>query len=515
MSVGNLSMDTFREDGESFVSNTDAIINGTSDISGLTLSLISDPNIPNSSNSSTSADDHLQQISTAAGGGGDMIVSGATSRIYNSIDFRAFSRNVNAACNNYSDKVAEEGSESSNRMRSRDGLELCLGLSIGSEAVNEELLVKILMACGEAVQRNNLNLADALVRLIREHAVSQFGPIKKVATYFAEALDQRIHGMNLEDIMEFSCYTDNLMQMRSHEIRPYLEFAYSTANRAILDAFANSSRVHIIDFSLNQGPQWLALMQDFALRPGGPPAFRLTGIGSPQPDNTNALRQLEWKLAEFADIFGVEFEFREIVVHSLADVDIAILDIRPSNYEQVAVNSIFELQHLLYTPGEVEKVLNSIKEMHPKIVTIIEEEANRSVFMDRFNDAWSYYSKMFDSLENSESIDQHNSGDSRLVHECLGQQINNMVACELGTERVETLSEWRVKMNSAGFNPVQLGPSTYLQATMILALFQNRDGYRVEQNDGCLTLSWHGRPLISTSVWQLNYAAESRLVSYV
>ncbi|OIT19400.1 PREDICTED: DELLA protein GAI-like [Nicotiana attenuata] len=508
MSSGNLSTDTFMEDGESFVSNTDAIINGTSDISGLTLSLISDPNIPNSSDSSTSIDDHLQQISTAAGGCDNMIVSsGATnSRIFNSsTDFRAFSRNISAVWNNYSDKVAEEGSaESSNRMRSEDGLELCLGLSIGTEAVNEEPLVKILLACGEAVQRNNQTLADALVRLMREHAVSQFGPMKKVATYFAKALDQRIQGMNLEDIMEFSCYTDNLMQMRLHEIRPYLEFAYSTANRAILEAFPNSStRVHIIDFSLNQGPQWLALMQEFALRPGGPPAIRLTGIGS--PDNTNALRQLKWKLTEFADIFGVEFEFRGIMVDSLADVDTSRLDIRPSNYEEVAVNSIFELHHLLYTPGEIEKVLNSIKEMHPKIVTIIEEEANRSVFMDRFNDAWSYYSKMFDSLENSESThDQHNSGDSRLVHEYLGQQINNMVACELGTELVETtLSEWRVKMNSAGFNPVQLGPSMYVQATMILDLFQNRYGYRVEQNNGCLTLSWHGRPLISTSVWQL------------
>nr|XP_009795437.1 PREDICTED: DELLA protein GAI-like [Nicotiana sylvestris] len=248
-----MSMDTIMENSDSFVSTTDAIIHGASNISGWTQSLISDPNIPNSS---TSVDDHLQQISTA-GNGDDMIVSCATSRIFNSIDVSAFSRNINAVCDNYSDKLAEEGSESSNEMRSRDGLELCLGLSIGSGAVNEELLVKILMACGEAVQRNNLNLADALVRLIREHAVSQFRPIKKVATYFAEALDQKIQGMNLEDIMEFCCYTDNLMQMRLHEVRPYLEFAYSSVNRAILDAFANSSRVHIIDFSLNQGPQWL------------------------------------------------------------------------------------------------------------------------------------------------------------------------------------------------------------------------------------------------------------------
>ncbi|KAI3526722.1 hypothetical protein L1887_05984 [Cichorium endivia] len=40
---------------------------------------------------------------------------------------------------------------------------------------------------------------------------------------------------------------------------------------------------------LNQGMQWPALMQALALRAGGPLAFRLTGIGPPQPDNTDVM----------------------------------------------------------------------------------------------------------------------------------------------------------------------------------------------------------------------------------
>ncbi|KAK6778434.1 hypothetical protein RDI58_025152 [Solanum bulbocastanum] len=77
MSSREMSMDTIMEDEDSFVSNTNAIIYASSDISGWTHSLISDNNIPNSS-SSTSVDDRQQQISTAGdGGGGDdsMIVS--------------------------------------------------------------------------------------------------------------------------------------------------------------------------------------------------------------------------------------------------------------------------------------------------------------------------------------------------------------------------------------------------------------------------------------------------------
>ncbi|KAK6789973.1 hypothetical protein RDI58_013773 [Solanum bulbocastanum] len=107
MSSRDMSMDTIMEDDESFVSNTNATIYGASYISGRTESLISGPNIPNSS--STSEDDcHQQQISTAGGGGGgdtcdDLIISSSASsnwftnnkhgevKIFN-VDFRALSQ---------------------------------------------------------------------------------------------------------------------------------------------------------------------------------------------------------------------------------------------------------------------------------------------------------------------------------------------------------------------------------------------------------------------------------------
>nr|TKR85243.1 hypothetical protein D5086_0000250010 [Populus alba] len=47
-------------------------------------------------------------------------------------------------------------------------------------------------------------------------------------------------------------------------------------------------------------------------------------------------------------------------------------------------------------------------------------------------------------------------------------------------------------------------------ASMLLALFAGGDGYRVEENNGCLMLGWHTRPLIATSAWRLA-AGDSRL----
>ncbi|KAF8407623.1 hypothetical protein HHK36_006756 [Tetracentron sinense] len=363
-------------------------------------------------------------------------------------------------------------------------------------------LVHALMACAEAVQQENLKLAGALIKQIGLLAVSQAGAMKKVATYFAEALARRIYRLYPQESLD-SSFSD-LLQMHFYETCPYLKFAHFTANQAILEAFAGKNQVHVIDFSMKQGMQWPALMQALALRPGGPPSFRLTGIGPPQPDNTDALQQVGWKLAHLAETIHVEFEYRGFVASSLADLDASMLDIRPG--EAVAVNSVFELHRMLARPGEIEKVLGSIKAMGPEIVTVVEQEANHNgpVFLDRFTEALHYYSTLFDSLEGC-GVSPASTQDQVMSEAYLGRQICNVVACE-GVDRVErheTLGQWQTRMGSAGFGSVHLGSNAFKQASMLLALFAGGDDYRVEENNGCIMLGWHTRPLISTSAWKL------------
>ncbi|TKY47402.1 DELLA protein GAI [Spatholobus suberectus] len=366
-------------------------------------------------------------------------------------------------------------------------------------------LVHTLMACAEAVQQENPKLADALVKHVGILAASQAGAMRKVASYFAQALAHRIYGIFPEETLDSS--VSDVLHMHFYESSPYLKFAHFTANQAILEAFATAGRVHVIDFGLKQGMQWPALMQALALRPGGPPSFRLTGIGPPQPNNTDALQQVGLKLAQLAQTIGVQFEFRGFVCNSLADLDPNMLKIRPG--EDVAVNSVFELHRMLARPGSVDKVLDTVKKIKPKIVTIVEQEANHNgpVFLDRFTEALHYYSSLFDSLEGTSSSTGSGSPSQDLLMSelYLGRQICNVVACE-GVDRVErheTLAQWRGRMGSAGFEPVHLGSNAFKQASMLLALFAGGDGYGVEENNGCLMLGWHTRPLITTSAWKL------------
>ncbi|KAE8719266.1 DELLA protein GAI1 [Hibiscus syriacus] len=360
-------------------------------------------------------------------------------------------------------------------------------------------LVHALMACAEAVQQNNLNLAEALVKQIGFLAISQAGAMRKVATYFAEALARRIYRLYTQNPLDHSL--SDVLHMHFYEACPYLKFAHFTANQAILEAFEGKKRVHVIDFSMNQGMQWPALMQALALRAGGPPAFRLTGIGPPSHDNSDHLQEVGWKLAQLAEKIHVEFEYRGFVANSLADLDASMLDLRPSEVEAVAVNSVFELHKLLAWPGAIDKVFSVVKQMKPEIVTIVEQEANHNglVFLDRFTEALHYYSTLFDSLEGSVSCQ-----DKVMSEVYLGKQICNVVACE-GADRVErheSLTQWRNRFGSAGFSPVHLGSNAFKQASMLLALFNGGEGYGVEENNGCLMLGWHNRPLITTSAWK-------------
>ncbi|KAL2343377.1 hypothetical protein Fmac_004662 [Flemingia macrophylla] len=357
-------------------------------------------------------------------------------------------------------------------------------------------LVHTLMACAEALEINNLPVAEALVKQIGFLAVSQVGAMRKVATYFAEALARRIYR-----VFPLHHALSDSLQIHFYETCPYLKFAHFTANQAILEAFHGKTRVHVVDFGINQGMQWPALMQALALRPGGPPAFRLTGIGPPAADNSDHLQEVGWKLAQFADTIHVHFEYRGFVATSLADLDASMLQLRED--ESVAVNSVFEFHRLLARPAAVDKVLSVVRHIRPEILTVVEQEANHNGpgFLDRFTESLHYYSTLFDSLEGSPV----NPQDKAMSEVYLGKQICNVVACE-GTERVErheTLNQWRNRFASAGFSPVHLGSNAFKQASTLLALFAGGDGYRVDENNGCLMLGWHTRPLIATSAWQL------------
>lgn len=380
-------------------------------------------------------------------------------------------------------------------------------------------LVHNLMTCAESIQRGELAFAGSLIEdmqalLIRVNTSCGIG---KVAECFIDALCRRIYSPQGVCFggggggVSTAANENEVLYHHFYEACPYLKFAHFTANQAILEAFEGHDCVHVIDFNLMHGLQWPALIQALALRPGGPPLLRLTGIGPPSPDGRDSLREVGWRLAELARSVNVRFAFRGVAALRLEDVKPWMLKVGPK--EAVAVNSILQLHRLLGSDptrsSPMETVLGWIRSLNPKIMTVIEQEANHNQpgFLDRFTEALHYYSTMFDSLEACRL-----QPEKALAEIYIQREICNVVCCEgpARVERHEPLGKWRVRLEQAGFRPLHLGSNAFKQASMLLTLF-SAEGYCVEEKEGCLTLGWHSRPLIAASAWQASPEANSPL----
>ncbi|KAK7304187.1 hypothetical protein RJT34_15297 [Clitoria ternatea] len=379
-------------------------------------------------------------------------------------------------------------------------------LTLSTTTVEEDSgirLVHMLITCADSVQRGDLPFAGSLIenmQALLAHVNTTCG-IGKVAGYFIDALSRRIFGQNV--FLTSTPYENDVLYHHYYEACPYLKFAHFTANQAILEAFNGHDCVHVIDFNLMQGLQWPALIQALALRPGGPPLLRLTGIGPPSPDDRDTLREIGLRLAELARGVNVRFAFRGVAAWRLEDVKPWMLQVSPK--EAVAVNSIMQLHRLLASESDpvnsgISTVLGWIRSLNPKIMTVVEQEANHNGggFLDRFTEALHYYSTVFDSLEACPV-----EPGKALAEMYLQREICNVVCCEgpARVERHEPLVKWRERLGIAGFRPLHLGSNAFKQASMLLTLF-SAEGYCVEENQGCLTLGWHSRPLIAASAWQ-------------
>ncbi len=59
---------------------------------------------------------------------------------------------------------------------------------------------------------------------------------------------------------------------------PFIQLSHYFGNSAILHAFGDAKRVHIVDYGILYGVQWPCLIYHLSQLPGGPPHLRITGI---------------------------------------------------------------------------------------------------------------------------------------------------------------------------------------------------------------------------------------------
>ncbi|XVF57736.1 hypothetical protein PTKIN_Ptkin07bG0006500 [Pterospermum kingtungense] len=387
------------------------------------------------------------------------------------------------------------------------GHTLMVPIPVGPEQEQDSglQLVHLLLACAEAVAKEDYLLARKYIHHLNRVVTPLGDSMQRVASCFTEALSARLAATittspsSSSAPKPFTPFPSNSLEVLKiyqivYQACPYVKFAHFTANQAIFEAFEAEERVHVIDLDILQGYQWPAFMQALAARPNGAPFLRITGVGP----SIETVKEAGRCLTELAHSLHIPFEFHPIG-EQLEDIKPHMFNRRVG--EALAVNSVNRLHRV---PGNcLGNLLAMIRDQAPNTVTIVEQEAshNGPYFLGRFLEALHYYSAIFDSLDATFPPDSAQR--AKVEQYIFAPEIRNIVACE-GSERVsrhERLERWRKIMEGKGFKGVPLSANAVTQSKILLGLY-SCDGYRLTEDKGCLLLGWQDRAILAASAWR-------------
>ncbi|OIT22423.1 PREDICTED: scarecrow-like protein 1 [Nicotiana attenuata] len=369
---------------------------------------------------------------------------------------------------------------------------------------------QMLFSCAAAIQDGNIEQASSMINELRQMVSIQGEPLERTAAYMVEALAARMatSGRGLYKALKCkeALFSERLSAMQVlFEVCPYFRFGFMAANGAILEAFKDEKRVHIIDFDINQGSQYYTLMQTLASMPGKPPHLRLTGVDDPESVQRaiGGLNVIGLRLEELAKDFKIPFEF-QAVASNTALVTPAMLNCHPG--EALIVNFAFQLHHMpdesVSTVNQRDQLLRMVKSLNPKLVTVVEQDMNTNTtpFLQRVAEVYNYYSAVFESLDATLSRDSQER--VNVERQCLARDIINIVACE-GEERIEryeVAGKWRARMMMAGLTPSPISRNVYDSIQNLIKQYSER--YKAKEEAGALHFGWEDKSLIVASAWK-------------
>ncbi|CAG7869600.1 unnamed protein product [Brassica rapa] len=371
---------------------------------------------------------------------------------------------------------------------------------------------QILISCAHALSEGKSEEALSMVNELRQIVSIQGDPSQRIAAYMVEGLAARMAASGKFLYKALKCKEppsdERLAAMQVlFEVCPCFKFGFLAANDAIIDSIRGEEEVHIIDFDINQGNQYMTLIKTIADLPvKGRPRLRLTGVDDPESvqRSVGGLRIIGLRLEQLAKDHGVSFTFKAVASKTNI-VSPSTLGCKPG--EALIVNFAFQLHHMpdesVTTVNQRDELLHMVKSLNPKLVTVVEQDVNTntSPFFPRFMEAYEYYSAVFDSLDMT--LPRESQERMNVERQCLARDIVNIVACE-GEERIEryeVAGKWRARMMMAGFSPRPMsGRVTSNIESLIKRDYCSK--YKVKEEMGELHFCWEEKSLIVASAWR-------------
>ncbi|GJN36963.1 hypothetical protein PR202_gb25870 [Eleusine coracana subsp. coracana] len=255
---------------------------------------------------------------------------------------------------------------------------------------------QLLLECARAVAARDSQRVQQLMWMLNELA-SPYGDVdQKLASYFLQGLFARLTSSGTRTLRTLASASDRNTSfestrrtaLRFQELSPWASFGHVAANGAILESFlaaaaASSSseqqqRLHILDLSNTFCTQWPTLLEALATRSSDEtPHLSITTVVPAGAQRV--MPEIAQRLEKFARLMGVPFAFR--VVHHAGDL--ATLDLRAlllqdddnlNTTAALAVNCVNALRGV--APAGRDAFLASVRRLDPRVVTVVEEEAD-------------------------------------------------------------------------------------------------------------------------------------------
>lgn len=382
---------------------------------------------------------------------------------------------------------------------------------LSEDEIRNVQLAEILLAAAEKVGCQQFDAARESLDQCDELCCSTGNPVERVVYYFSEALREKIdretgrvsikglgNRMNLdldEDIM-----WPSPPLIVNHQLVPFSQILQFPAIQTMVENVAEAKKVHVVDFGIWSGVQWMVLMQALvARRECSLELLKITAIGT---CSQQVIEDTGKRLETFAQLFNVPFSFKIIMLQDILELNEDLFDL--DEEESIVVYARFLLKTMISRPERLESAMKVMKKLNPCVMVVIEVESNHNspAFTNRFAEVLFYYSAYFDCLKECLERDDENRKILESVY--FGHGIRTMLAAE-GEERNirhVKIDVWRAFFSRFGMVEVDLGMASLYQADLMVKQFPCGSSCTLDINGKCLIIGWKGTPIHSLSAWR-------------
>ncbi|KAJ7969899.1 Scarecrow-like protein [Quillaja saponaria] len=367
-----------------------------------------------------------------------------------------------------------------------------------------------LMEAASAISEGKLEAASEILTRLALVSSPTGNSDQRLTDYMASALKSRVNQIeNPPPVAELFTKEHADSTQLLYDVSPCFKLGFMAANLGILEATLvdkseNGNKLHVVDFDIGQGNQYVNLLHALSAPPiGKPPPVKITAVVD--NDHEERLKTVCDMLGRLAEKLGLSFEFN-VMVLKIGELSRESLGCEPD--ETLAVNFAFKLHRMpdesVSTENPRDELLRRVKGLNPHVVTLVEQEMNTNTapFTARVAETCAHYGALFDSIESTMPRD---NSERVKVEEGLSRKLGNSVACE-GRERVErceVFGKWRARMGMAGF---ELKPLSQTVSESMNARLSNGNrvnpGFTVKEENGGIFFGWMGRNLTVASAWR-------------